>query len=813
MNPLSPLTYYRRHKRQTLLLVGLVSLMTLGVFAMVRLLDSVPENYQIAGNYLTRVSLVSASGPSLDPGVVAQIRTHAGVAHVIQEKGLDISLPPIISEHHLFGVSETDMQALMDVCDLHLKEGRLPRPSTNEMALSEEMVNAMGIQIGDRIDRTVGRGWTGESWYDAIPAPLELVGILEGMGSGPSVQMGFVSYEYVSNHELFGPPWTPGLVVIPLEGRKAEVDEFLEIEIASLRTEVMTHRLLSEHAAQLSFFFYLIFGVVDVVVAAVMALVVGVIHQISQAKRLEEFGVLNALGHSRGRLVRRLTLEAVGMTGTGWIGGLALAWLLFAALKVGVYEPKGLVLDLAALTPIWFSLPIPLATAAVVALSTMRTFARLDAVAIVERGKLIMEADSKQKVVKRSSPKPLSSKTFYLRHRRRGLILLTTMGLMILGVSFPAFLFAPMGDAMQSFAEPLRQIGIVTPRMEGSVDPGVAAQIRTHPTVSQVIPAVELDLRVQVPPLGWPISIYGVSGKDLQTLINLYGVQVKEGRLPRPHTNEVVLSEAIALNRGLHVGDKIGQPANEDDNAIPTEMVVVGVLSRSSTLLLDPSTGLRTSSARDVLRTGPAQDRGENDLWLGFASYEYLTSHELYASHPVHLLVIPNEGQKAEMDTWLREEVNPELVEAYTFDWMRTNYRLLVLIFLALFGVVEVVIAIVAAVALAVLSYVFFAQRREEFGVLHAIGHGRPWLVLRTVRETASTVGVAWLLSALVCGIGLVGVQFGLYAPRGLSLNFFNPVPWLFTLPIPVAVIAASGGLVARMLRRLDPVSVIERRA
>ena len=805
MNPLSPLTYYRRHKRQTLLLVGLVSLMTLGVFAMVRLLDSVPENYQIAGNYLTRVSLVSASGPSLDPGVGAQIRTHAGVAHVIQEKGLDISLPPIVSEHHLFGVSETDMQVLMDVCDLRLKEGRLPMPRTNEMALSEEMVNAMGIQIGDRIDRTVGRGWTGESWYDAIPAPLELVGILEGTESEPSVRMGFVSYEYVSNHELFGPPWTPGLVVIPQEGRKAEVDEFLEIQIASLRTEVMTHRLLSEHAAELSILFYLIFGVVDVVVAAVMALVVGVINQISQAKRLEEFGVLNALGHSKNRLIRRLTLEAVGMTGTGWIGGLALAWLLFAALKVGVYEPKGLVLGLADLTPIWFSLPIPLATAAVVAFGTLRTFARLDAVAIVERGKLSVEVGSKQKVVKRSSAKPLSSKTFYLRHRRRGLILLTTMGLMILGVSFPAFLFAPMGDAMQSFAEPLRQIGIVTPRMDVSVDPGVAAQIRTHPTVAQVIPAVELDLRVQVPPLGWPISIYGVSEKDLQTLINLYGVRVKEGRLPRSYTNEVVLSEAVALNRDLHVGDKIGQPANEDDHNIPTEMMVVGILSRPSASPLD--------SARDVLRAGPSQDRGENDLWLGFASYEYLTSHERYTSHPMHLLVIPNEGQKAEMDTWLREEVNPELVEAYTFEWMRTNYRLLVLILLAVFGVVEVVIAIVAAVALAVLSYVFFAQRREEFGVLHAIGHSRPWLVLHTVRETASTVTVAWLASAVLCGIGLVGVQFGLYAPRGLSLNFFNPVPWLFTLPIPVAVIAASGGLVARMLRRLDPVSVIERRA
>jgi hypothetical protein len=482
-------------------------------------------------------------------------------------------------------------------------------------------------------------------------------------------------------------------------------------------------------------------------------------------------------------------MEAVGMTGIGWIGGLALAWLLFAGLKVSFYEPKGLVLSLADLTPIWFSFPIPLATAAVVTSSTRRTFARLDAVAIVERGKLsVEETEGTKRGAKGSSTRPLSSLTFYQRHRRRGLILLVTMGLMILGVSFPAFLFAPMGDAMQPFAEPLRQIGIVTPRMDVSVDPGITAQVRVHPSVAQVIPAVELGLDVQVPPLGWPISVYGVSESSLQTLIDLYGVQVKEGRLPRPRTNEIVLSEAVALNRDLHVGDKVGQPVNEDDKGIPTEMEIVGLL------------------------TCPSHDQGEHDLWLGFASYEYLTSHERYKSHPIHLLIIPNGGQKAAMDAWLREELNPELVESLTFDWMRMNYRLLSLIPLALFGAVEIVVAVVAAVALAVLSYTFLVQRREEFGVLHAIGHSRPWLVLRTVRETASSIGLAWLLSALACGISLVGMQFGLYAPRGLGLNFLNPVPWLFTLPMPIAVIAASGGLVARMLRMLDPVSIIERR-
>jgi hypothetical protein len=60
--------------------------------------------------------------------------------------------------------------------------------------------------------------------------------------------------------------------------------------------------------------------------------------------------------------------------------------------------------------------------------------------------------------------------------------------------------------------------------------------------------------------------------------------------------------------------------------------------------------------------------------------------------------------------------------------------------------------------------------------------------------------------------ISLVCVQAIVYAPKGLGLDIFNPIPWLFTLPIPVAVVGASAGTIAWMLSRLDPVSVIERR-
>jgi len=785
MNPLSPYTYFRRHKRKTLLLAGLVSLMTLGVCLMVRLLDSVPESYETAENYLTRVNLVSANGPVLDPGIAAQIRTHSGVAQMITEKGLDISLPPVISMHHFFGVSEADMLVLLGICDLRLKEGQLPRASSNQFVVTEEMAAAMGIKIGDQIDSSMGKDISGESWYASIPVPLELVGILEGAGSGTSIRLGLVSYEFVNNHELFGPPWVPGLILIPQEGYKTEVENFLENEIKSQNVNVSTYQKSTKRAAGLSGFFYLLFGLIDILVAVVIAQVVGVIYQITQTKRLDEFGILNAIGHSKKWLIRRLTFEAVGMTGMGWVVGLGLSWVMFIGLRMWFYEPKGLVFGLTDLTPIWFSLPIPLISAAVVAWSIRRTFAQLDPIAIIERGVLSHETGQDPKSVKRSSMKPLSSKIFYLRHRRRGLIIFVTMSLMILGVSFPAFLFAPMGDAMQAFAEPLRQIGIVTPLMQGSIDPGVTAQLRSHPMIARAIPAVELDLVVPIPPLAWPVSIYGVTENDLLTLLTLFDVHVQEGRLPRPHANEVVLSAAMAQNRALNVGDKIGHPINEDHHSIPTEMEVVGILSPTN---------------------------AGNDLWLGFASYEYLTSHELYDSHSTHMLTIPQEGQKAEMDAFLREEVNPDLIEAYTYDWMLKNYMLLVVLLLAIVGIAELVIAIVAAVALAVLSYVLFAQRREEFGILHAIGHSRKWLVWRTVRETTSIILIAWLASAVVCGIGLIFVQNTIYGPRGLSLNFLNPVPWLFTLPIPLAVIAASGGMVARTLLKLDTVSIIERR-
>lgn len=833
MNPLSPFTYYRRHKRQSLLLVGVVALVTLGVHMMVSVTDSLVEYAYYSYHYLTRLSQVSAEG-ELDPEVVARIRAHPDVAHVIPENGAYIGAPGvgIPVPFPVLGVAEADLPVVIQACDLRLKEGRLIEPRTGEIVLSEELAHALDLRIGDQVGRAID-----EIYYEAFVTKLTVVGILESVPSdaGQKVRAGFVSYEYLASHELYGPR-PSNLLVIPSaslragshESRKAAVDDFLETLVAhaggSPHVHVKTYAgetesLASPQARQIRYGFY---GFLDCLLAGTATLTVVAINQISITRRLPELGLLHALGYRKRRLICRSVLQVAAVAGSGWGVGLALSLLLLAWLNNSLYAAQGWPLNPASLAPLPFTVPIPLAVVAFTGLGINRIFNRLDAVTIVERGKLGTEEGGKRQEAKRSSSQPLSSRTFYQRHRRRGLMSFIAIVLMVLGVAFPAFFIATQNDANVPFLfSYLRHASIVSPvQVYGAVDHETVAQIRAHPAVAHVVPAKLLSLTVNG---GWGeigMPIYAVREGDLRTLMDVYEVHLSDGRLPHPRSNEIVLSSAVALNRGVGVGDKVGQPVYEQDG-IPTEMVVVGIL--------EPDRSLRLHSGQAQSRSEQAKqpfgftsldwarDRQDRPFsyasqCIGFVPYEYVEGHERYAAAPTHFLVAPVAGREAELEVWLEENADSPQIAVDTFN-TATQFAQDVERDLFLFlGVGEAIVAVAAAVALAVLNYIFFVQRREEFGVLHAVGHSRIWLVGRALRESVGVVSAAWVIGAAFCVTGLLYVQANVYAPKGLSINLYNPWPWLFTLPIPLAVVAASAGTIGWMLSRLDPVSIIERR-
>jgi ABC-type antimicrobial peptide transport system permease subunit len=781
VNPLSPLTYYLRHKRSAIIQIALISLATVGIFVLVAVLDAVPQRANV--HYLTKLSRVLPSGDTLNPAIVAQLHGYPDITNVIPDNGLVINLPTLIGtdSQRLMGVTQQDAEILMQHCGVRLKEGRMFEPHSNEFVISEEIARALDLRLGSEIGRTINK-----DYYGNIPTSLVLVGTLEGdprLISGSAVRLGFISAEYLDSHELYAPRLI-SFLVLATEGRETAVDEFLETTIQSRYTEVETFALLMEVIKIARTGIYVVFGVVNSLASVVVAFVIGTINRIAVSKRLNEFGVLYALGYTRKLLTWRLLLETTFAAGFGCLIGLGGALLAMTIIKNNLFYNLGMELDLANPAPFYFVLPIPSIIVALTYFDVQRIFARLDAIAIVEQGKLSEEENQHQRV-KKSSSKPLSSLTFYLRHRRRGVLMIVGTTLMLLGVTLPVFLLSAMQSAMSPYMDYLQYVSVISP-IHDELDPVIVGQIRGYPAVARSISAIPLGIQMVIPPAGTTdVRIFGVSVDDMVELLALFGLEVQEGRLPRPNSNEIVISEAIAANRSLHVGDIIGGDSDDERvlvvDDIPTEMTIVGILS-------------------------PGRP------WVGLAPYEYLRDHELTALRSPNLLVIPRERQKQTMDDWLESGLETAQIKVVTLEMKQRDYRNMMASLGLIFTLLECMIAAIAAIALATLNHIFFDQRKEEFGVLNAVGHSRWRLVARTLKETFSMVGVAWVFGVILCGISLVSMQNLIYNPRGLNINYFIPTPWLLTLPIPLAVILASVLTIVRMLNKLDPVAVIERR-
>jgi ABC-type lipoprotein release transport system permease subunit len=623
---------------------------------------------------------------------------------------------------------------------------------------------------------------------------------------GPNIQIGFVSYEYIEAHEAYQPRLS-NLLIIPHPGRRTTVNDVATALIdgvgrnTSLRLETFERE--SEIARQMGKVMNGMYTLADAVVAVSAALVVGMVNRITIARRLPELGLLHAAGYRKQQIVRRLVREIVTITGIGWASGLLLSVACSALLNTTPLAATGPAIDLSSLVPSLFTLPIPVAVVGWVALDVWRVLNRLDTVAIIERGNLSVEQASgklqkgKLSRAARSTHNPLSSWMFHMRHRRRSLALLLSTGLMVLGVAFPPFVTAMLLDAAWPlFLSYSSHASIVSPPpTHQAVDPVVLAQIRAHPAVARVIPARSLSMATDWVLYEYPLPVYGVHEGDLQALLDAYGLYVGEGELPQPQSGQIVLTRALARNRGLSVGDTLGRPVHERDS-IPTELTVVG--------LLDSTTVGLTDRKKYHIPTVPR--------WAAFVSYEFVERHERYSTAPMHALIIPVAGHEAVVEAWLEESIASPQVMVQTLG---TTYRSLTKLRMSLFiflATTESILAVAAALALAILNTIFVNQRRDEFGTLHAVGHGRAGLVARTLRESVSIAGAAWLIGAACCTVLVLGAQAIVYAPRGMALSLTNITPWMFTLPIPLAIVAASAGTITWALSRLDPVAVIERR-
>ena len=786
MNPLSPFLYCRRHKTWTLALTGLLALASAAVYLVFGMLyETYITPLYVTNRYLARFSLAQAeAGSALEPAAAEAIRSNPDVERTFPQRNIELWVPNLgvtVSPFRLIGLREEDYGAVLDLSGVELCEGRLPDPGTNEAALSREIALALGLGIGGTME------WSqDEMAYVNLAAPLRVTGLLEG-----DVRLGIVSYEYLSGSEPYRSLTGDGLLAVPLPGRAEAVDGFLREHAGELHYAPATDSLFREKAGRDQRAMIVIGIPLIILVTAAITLVVGSINRIAFLNRLPEFGTLLAVGRGRGWLIRRLTAETALLALAGSVLGILAGSGVMAAINAAWFEPNGFGFSPLSITEILTVVPLPLAVAGYTLFTTVRAMRRMDPVAIVERGELSMEEPRIGGDGTGSPRRPLAPAVFYRRHKSQALALIGATALMIMGTALFVFIAEIFDDARQPMLHHLREISLVSPG-GGPIDAQTDAAVRSHPAAGRIIPAYVFSaLGIDIPPVtpNYPGETYAVSAEDLAFLVDLFGLQLAEGRLPRAGSNELAVPWAFARNRGLRIGDVVGDPEHPlypDASKLPAPLTVSGIFE-------------------------PA-DSYADENWLSFASLEYIAAGRAGWAAPLSMIAVPRPGQKAALDSFLEREVDGGELRVLTYGGEKEEFRRQERELVAILGVLEGMIAAVAALTLAGLNYVFFMGRRKEFGVLHAIGFGRRRLVRRGAAEGLAASGIAWLAAVLIFAAVTAGIQVWIYNPAGIRLNFFNPTPWLFTLPVPIVVTVAVAAALAGMLSRLDPVGIIERR-
>jgi ABC-type antimicrobial peptide transport system permease subunit len=785
MNPLSTWTYYSRHKRHALLLLSLGIVVTIGLYSLIALVWGVyVERPRMAAMILSKLSIVTPWSQSDSiPEVIDRIETHPDVANVIPTKLIKIQIPGMVAaasyDFNLLGLADDDVTCILERFDAILLNGHLPEPSTNQLLLSEDVANMLDLQVGETYNILSTEIYRNVD-VPLEPTPFEVTGVVES-----EVPLGIVSLEYLNDHRLYR-NFPARLLVLAQEGREASVDTFLRSEIQNLETSVKTLTMLNEIILEEALPGLVLLLPIVLIVATALSLVFVVINQIANAKRLPEFGILYAAGHGKKWLIRRLTMETTTLAMLGWLMGIGVSWLVLSLFKM----------PYVVWIPIVFSLPLPAVIAGFTFISVRRTLTRLDPVAIVEQRELSQEGDRIQKKsIAKSSSKPLTPIIFYNRHRRRATLLMSGMSMMILAVILFIFALALTADAQEPFFGYLNRVSIIrSPGGLEGLDPGIVDLVKSHPAVDRVIPTAP---RISMLQAAIPLNIgtaeaspFGVYEADMAFLIELYNLELKEGHLPSPGTNEMVIPEILAQNRRLKVGDIIGdpnRPAYPGASSLEVEFVISGIFAQPKS--------------------------SEDGVGWGFVSLEFLETVEAFYTPDVpSLIVVPKAGKKETLDHWLESELAGDNASVLTQHQEISRIQEMARQNMLGIALLEVVLGLVAALALAVLNYIFTSQRQAEFGVLHALGYSRMRLVGRVFGETAFTTIASWGLSAILTLLILLFMRFAVFDPRGLTFNLFNITPWLYTLPIPILVLVVTAGSTARTLSKIDPISIIERR-
>ncbi len=371
--------YYLSNKRRGISLIFVMALTVFSIYFVTSLVQSIFSTVEYSNiACLNDFSFVYPVGGSsfLQNETVEKIKNDDSVGNAY----------PILLEYtvinNIFGTTsgyvafmdEADIGEIFDDFSLTVTEGRLPEENSYELIMHEDMLKNKGLSVGDTFGSAVDEGEQIDGKY-----------MITGAFSGDSyMAFGTKSYRQKELEEL-GLDFqntTFGLLVTPktdLDTMNNMLDTMGHDETAAM-TLSYAKETLQENISSIKSLMFVIVIVIAVSISAAVCIVLETIYN----DRMEEFGILYAIGYKKSWLFRNIIAEIVVLVFISWILGLILSYGVLSLVAKSVFEPMGQMLSIVSIQSLLYTIIVMAVFVVVTILVTILKFAKKDLIAIIE---------------------------------------------------------------------------------------------------------------------------------------------------------------------------------------------------------------------------------------------------------------------------------------------------------------------------------------------------------------------------------------------------------------------------------------------
>lgn len=371
---------------------------------------------------------------------------------------------------------------------------------------------------------------------------------------------------------------------------------------------------------------------------------------------------------------------------------------------------------------------------------------------------------------------PLSTFTYIKRNVKKIIAISSSIALAILFLYILSITISTINRSQISIElKPTEQYSIVNENSEDGIADDHIQLIKEHHSTEHVIGIRGLQT-YYTHIMGGSIGtfIWQLPEQDVELFINKLQLQLKEGRLPKPGAQELVVHELLLQNKGLSLGDYIGNRIDATET-IPGSYEIVGVLT--------------------------------GDSITGFGTLEPIVDDQLLMKNM--LMVFHKNGEREVSNLFLKQLLPPE-TQLITYNRMKemiedNNQELYTTLNITLF-----VAIFVLSVTTANTTYLHFFERKKEYALLRALGFSGNWVLGKAFREIAVTSLIGLCVGFVITGISLIAFTQFVLIPIGALYQLVDIRAVLNSVTIVGASIMACLIPVWLFLSKIDVITTIE---